>query len=126
MGLFETSWDFTTLPLLEDAYRDSILRETYKNLRSHWNEMTLEMRRLEEANNRIFIEAYGLEDELTPDVPLEEITLTCNPRHRYRGDKSEEELEEMLLADTMKEFISYAVGCMFGRYSLVWQRPGGL
>src|SRR5690606_18735945 len=42
--------------------------------------------------------------------------------YRYRGDKTDEELEELLLADTMREFISYAVGCMFGRYSL--DKPG--
>ena len=80
------------------------------------------MQRLEEENNRIFIEAYGLQDELTPDVPLKEITLTCNPHYRYGGDKTEEELEALLLADTIKEFISYAVGCMFGRYAL--EKPG--
>jgi hypothetical protein len=79
--------------------------------------MTLEMQRLEEENNRIFIDAYGLQDELTPEVPLNEITLTCNPHYRYGGDKSEEELEALLLADTMRELVSYAVGCMFGRYS---------
>ena len=84
--------------------------------------MTDEMQRLEEENNRIFIEAYGLEDELTPDVPLSEITLTCNPHYRYNKNKTEEELETLLLTDTMKEFISYAVGCMFGRYSL--DKPG--
>jgi type II restriction/modification system DNA methylase subunit YeeA len=84
--------------------------------------MTLEMQRHEEENNRVFIEAYGLDEELTADVPLEEITLTCNPKYRYRGNKSDEELESLLLADTMKEFISYAVGCMFGRYSL--DKPG--
>src|SRR5690606_40237208 len=59
---------------------------------------------------------------LTPEVPLEEITLTCNPHYRYGGNKSDEELEALLLADTMREFISYAVGCMFGRYSL--DKPG--
>jgi type II restriction/modification system DNA methylase subunit YeeA len=80
------------------------------------------MLKLEEENNRIFIEAYGLEDELTPDVPIEEITLTCNPYYRYGNNKSEAELEVLLLADTMREFISYAVGCMFGRYSL--DKPG--
>ncbi|MFA6691762.1 MAG: hypothetical protein WCR98_07275, partial [Saccharofermentanales bacterium] len=77
---------------------------------------------LEEENNRIFIEAYGLEGELTPEVPLNEITLTCNPHYRYGGDKSEEELEALLLADTMRELVSYAVGCMFGRYAL--DKPG--
>jgi len=84
--------------------------------------MTLEMQRLEQENNRIFIEAYGLQDELTPDVPLHEITLTCNPHYRYGAGKSDAEYETLLLADTMREFISYAVGCMFGRYSL--DKPG--
>ena len=59
---------------------------------------------------------------MTPEVPLPEITLTCNPHYRYKGNKAEKELEDLSLADTMKEFISYAVGCMFGRYSL--DKPG--
>ena len=80
------------------------------------------MQRLEEENNRIFIDAYGLQDELTPEVPLNEITLTCNPHYRYGNDKSEDELEALLLADTMRELVSYAVGCMFGRYAL--DKPG--
>jgi type II restriction/modification system DNA methylase subunit YeeA len=80
--------------------------------------MTEEMQRLEEENNRIFIDAYGLHDELTPEVPIEEITLTCNPAYRYGVKGSEEDREKRLLADTMTEFLSYAVGCMFGRYSL--------
>lgn len=119
---FETSWDFTILPLLNSDCRQPTLKATYQKLRSHWLEMTLEMQRLEEENNRIFIEAYGLQDELTPEVPLGEITLTCNPHYRYGGDRSEEELEALLLADTMRELVSYAVGCMFGRYSL--DKPG--
>jgi type II restriction/modification system DNA methylase subunit YeeA len=76
------------------------------------------MQRLEVENNRIFIEAYGLQDELTPDVPLNEITLTCNPHYRYANSKTDAELETQLQADTMAEFLSYAVGCMFGRYSI--------
>ncbi|HOT74331.1 MAG TPA: BREX-1 system adenine-specific DNA-methyltransferase PglX [Candidatus Wallbacteria bacterium] len=149
---YETSWDFTRSPLLDisnisggaqgessdlpdsstspslSALRSPLstmhyaLSDIYPRLRSRWRDMTLEMKRLEEENNRIFIDAYGLSDELTPDVPLSEITLTCNPHYRYGGDKTEEELEALLLADTMKEFISYSVGCMFGRYSL--DRPG--
>jgi hypothetical protein len=63
-----------------------------------------------------------LQDELNPEVPLKEITLTCNPYNRYGGDKADEELEALLQADTMREFLSYAVGCMFGRYSL--DKPG--
>jgi len=119
---YETSWNFTTLPLLGFAFRQPPLKATYQKLRAHWREMTLEMQRLEEENNRIFIEAYGLQDELTPEVPLNEITLTCNPHCRYGKDKSEEELEALLLADTMRELVSYAVGCMFGRYAL--DKPG--
>lgn len=119
---YETSWDFTTLPLLNPDYHQSTLKATYQKLRAHWREMTLETQRLEEENNRSFIEAYGLQDELTPEVPLNEITLTCNPHYLYGSNKSEDELEALLRADTMKGFISYAVSCMFGRYSL--DKPG--
>ena len=119
---YETSWDFISLPLLHPDHRQPMLQASYQKLRAHWRELTQEMQRLEEENNRIFIDAYGLQGELTPEVPLKEITLTCNPHYRYGGDKSEEELETMLLADTMRELVSYAVGCMFGRYSL--DKPG--
>ena len=119
---FETSWDFTSLPLLSLEHRQTTLAGTYAHLRDNWRGMTGEMQRLEQENNRIFIDAYGLQDEQTPEVPLHEITLTCNPHYRYGGDKSEEELETLLLADSMREFISYAVGCMFGRYAL--EEPG--
>lgn len=119
---YENSWDFTSLLLLHPDYHQPTLKTTYRKLRAHWREMSLEMQRLEEENNRIFIDTYGLQDELTPEVPLNEITLTCNPYYRYGGDKSEDEQETMLLADTMRELVSYAVGCMLGRYSL--DKPG--
>ncbi|TQE98819.1 MAG: BREX-1 system adenine-specific DNA-methyltransferase PglX [Spiribacter salinus] len=119
---YETSWDFTTLPLLSPDHRGETLADSYATLRTHWQCRTDKMQRLEEENNRIFIEAYGLQDELTPEVPIEEITLTCNPAYRYGVKISEEEREKRLLADTIAEFLSYAVGCMFGRYSL--DKPG--
>ena len=121
---YETSWDFTSLPLLNPDYRQPTLKATYQKLRAHWREMTLEMQRLEEDNNRIFIEAYGLKHELDEKVDLNEITLTCNPHYRYGVEECEvgsekwEEMEARLLQDTMKELVSFAVGCMFGRYSL--------
>lgn len=124
---YETSWDFTDLPLLRPDYRQPFLEQTYTQLCDRWRETTLEMQRLEEENNRIFIDAYGLQEELTPDVPLEEITLTCNPWYRY-GKKCkhqepaafpiDSELEGRLRGNTIREYISYAVGCLFGRYSL--------
>jgi len=119
---FETSWDFTTLPLLSPDHRGATLKDSYSALRAHWQSMTDEMQRLEEENNRIFIDAYGLQDELTPEVPIEEITLTCNPAYRYGVKNDAEGNETRLRADTMAEFLSYAVGCMFGRYSL--DKPG--
>lgn len=120
---YEISWDFTMLSLFQPHHYQSNLKSTYAILRNHWRKnMILEMQRIEEENNRIIIEAYGLKKELTPDVPLAEITLTCNPYYRYGGNKTEEELETLLLTDTMKELISYAMGCMMGRYSL--DEPG--
>ena len=119
---YETSWDFTTLPLLLPDHRGETLETSYASLHAHWRDMTKEMRRLEEENNRIFIDAYRLQDELSPEVPIEEITLTCNPAYRYGVKGSAEDRETRLLADTMAELISYAVGCMFGRYAL--DKPG--
>ena len=115
---YETSWDFTKLPLLSPDHRGETLEDSYAALRAHWQSMTDEMQRLEEENNRIFIDAYGLQDELTPEVPIEEITLTCNPANRYGVKSAKKGREARLCADTMAEFLSYAVGCMFGRYSL--------
>lgn len=115
---YETSWNFTKLPLLSPDYRFDSLEASYARLRAHWESKTDKVKALEEENNRIFIDAYGLEDELTPEVPIEEITLTCNPAYRYGVKGTEEERETRLRADTMAEFLSYAVGCMFGRYSL--------
>ncbi|MBX8814584.1 hypothetical protein HBA91_18360, partial [Ochrobactrum sp. MR34] len=87
------SWDFTTLPLLHPDHRGETLAATYVALRAHWQGTTDEMQRLEEENNRVFIDAYGLADELTPEVPIEEITLTCNPAYRYGMKSSEEDRE---------------------------------
>ena len=115
---YETSWDFNTLPLLSPDHRGETLEDSYATLRTHWQSMTDKMQRLEEENNRIFIDAYGLQDELTPEVPLNEITLTSNPAYRYGIKNDAEANETRLRADTMAEFLSYAVGCMFGRYSL--------
>lgn len=115
---YETSWDFATLPLLSSDHRDETLAATYANLLTHWQGMTDEMSRLEVENNRIFIEAYGLQDELTPEVPIEEITLTCNPAYSLKSEKTDEGREAALRSRTVEEFLHYVVGCMFGRYGL--------
>lgn len=115
---FETSMDFLFIPLLDSKTYINTIEIQYSTLRTHWMSNVLEMKKLEEKNNDIFIKAYGLEGELDKDVPLGEITLNCNPYYRYGSGKTEEQLEGLLLLDTVKEFISYSVGCMFGRYSL--------
>ena len=119
---YEISWGFTKFPLLDKHFSQCKLAVDYSTLRSQWLASAKKMQGLEEENNRLFIDAYGLQDELTPDIPLEEITLTCNPHYRYGGNRSEEELETLLRCDTIKELVSYAIGCMMGRYSL--DKPG--
>lgn len=115
---FETSWNFSTLPILSTSFRGENIAETYDLLRAYWRGRSEEMQQLEENNNRTFIDAYGLQNELVPDVPSDEVTLNCNPAYRYGGKSSEADRETRLLQDTAAEFLHYAVGCMFGRYSL--------
>jgi len=128
----ETSWNFLQLSLLSKRTKENSdlnsncyskdLADSYEKYHTLCRQMTEKIKQLEEKNNRIFIEAYGLENELTPDVPDERITLFANPKYRYGGNLSQEELEKRFREDTIKELFSYAVGCMMGRYSL--DEPG--
>ncbi|EIJ36727.1 BREX-1 system adenine-specific DNA-methyltransferase PglX [Thiothrix nivea] len=117
---FETSWDFAENPLLA-AKRESV-KLAFDAWQAANKAAVTEMQQLEEENNRLFIDAYGLQDELTPDVPLEQITLTVNPRYRYGGNASDAELAQRFQSDTCAELLSYAIGCMMGRYRT--DRPG--
>lgn len=117
----ETSWDFQENEIVrlskelgEGSHRLSDLMDAY---REHWTEQFLQLHANEEELNRQFIEIYGLEDELTPDVPLEEITIL------QQGEISIENGQIIWHDDVLvKQFISYAVGCMMGRYRL--DKPG--
>ena len=116
---YERSWDFQSLPILTTSSDPtSTLKSSYTAWTTQNRETIAEMKRLEEENNRLFINAYGLADELTPDVPLSQITLTVNPAYRYGGKLTEEEQWTRFRQDTMEELVSYAIGCMMGRYSL--------
>lgn len=119
---FETSWDFSTFQIIFDRDIRSTIFKDYMSARSEQLEQISETRRLEIENNHIFIDAYSLHDELDADVPLSEVSLNCNPHYRYGGNRSEEELETLLQCDTLRELVSYAIGCMMGRYSL--DKPG--
>jgi hypothetical protein len=96
---FETSWDFKTLPVLQHPAQT--LAKSQEAADIECLARFAQMKQLEEENNRLFIDAYGLQDELSPDVPDDQITL-------HRPDREQD----------IKRLISYAIGCMMGRYSL--------
>lgn len=98
---FETSWDFENHPLIEYKKDVNIVEEAFNNWSEFAKNQFNQLWKNEEELNRIFIEIYGLEDELTPDVKEKDVTVN---KADYKRD--------------IKSFISYAVGCMMGRYSL--------
>ena len=142
----ETSWDFQRNELLtmdEQVLMDNldyIVDKHYKETGEHicidpaapqpesvewcfdtyctkWERLFMKLHENEEELNRQFIDIYGLQDELTPDVPLDEITIL------QQGEIKIEDGELKWNADVvMKQLISYAVGCMMGRYSI--DKPG--
>lgn len=95
---FETSWDFTKHPLLRNKLTIS---EAYAEWEAECNARFAQLKANEEELNRIFINIYGLQDELTPEVEDKDVTVR-------KAD----------LQRDIKSLLSYAVGCMFGRYSL--------
>lgn len=97
----EESWDFAYQPLIATGSNKSVLSHTWKQWGIRCAERVEQLRLLEEENNRIFINAYGLQEELSPEVPEDQITLT-------RADREKD----------CQRLISYAIGCMMGRYSL--------
>ena len=114
---YENAWMFCKSPLICDGSGQANLEQLYEEVRTGWKEKVLELKKNEEKLNGLFIEAYGLQNELNSKVPFDQITLTCNPHYRYGSDRSDEELETLLKCDTLKELVSYAIGCMMGRYS---------
>lgn len=115
---FETSWDFQSHPLAPMAYERqeqlsagmnseerkkavTLLSERYRRWEQECEYRFTELKKNEEELNRIFIDIYGLQDELTPDVEDKDVTVR-------KAD----------LQRDIRSLLSYAVGCMFGRYSL--------
>ena len=108
----ETSWDFTKNELLKHK-SDSKIETAYNNYCSYWKEKFYKLHANEEELNRLFIDIYELNDELTPDVDLKDITILKSESIINDNNELEFKADEI-----MKQFISYAVGVMFGRYSL--------
>jgi len=136
---YETSWDFKRNPLAPSA---QALREQmdsqfaasrmekfgriswhYENWKQDCEDRFQQLKKNEEELNRTFIDIYGLQDELTPDVADKDVTV-----HRVFDSKDDvpESMKGSNYVRTMRDeivsLISYAVGCMFGRYSL--DKPG--
>ena len=124
----ETSWDFENSPLLNAA---SGLSDSYLQWQLEVTDDFFQLHENEEELNKIFIEIYGLEDELTPAVPLKDITILQEELDR----KKLEELEPLFRAEgkdaielpidrkeVISQFVSYAVGVFMGRYRL--DKPG--
>lgn len=112
---YETSWAFSKDKLLINKI-DNSLSKSMKIYLLNTESLIKKTKFKEEENNSNFINAYRLNDELTSDVPYNEITLTCNPCYRYASN--EENISERFISDTICEHISYSIGCMMGRYSL--------
>ena len=84
-----------------------------------WERMFMQLHENEEELNRQFIEIYGLQDELTPDVPLDEITILQQGEVSINENANDDDDRLIWHSDVvMKQLISYAVGCMMGRYSI--------
>lgn len=116
----ETSWDFQENELTFLSKREGLskkLAEIVEKYKEVWTERFMQLHANEEELNRQFIEIYGLQDELTPDVPLDEITIL------QQGEIKIEDYQIKWNNDVLiKQLISYAVGVWMGRYRL--DKPG--
>ncbi|OZF48315.1 restriction endonuclease [Rhodococcus sp. 14-2470-1b] len=119
---FETSWDFTTPSWLRGIDGQGSFRHHYSVWSSDQACVAQNQQAHETENNRVVADAYGLQDEVPVDVPLHRVSLTRNVEFRYGPGKTGVEYEALEREDLAEELISYAVGCMFGRYSL--NKPG--
>lgn len=118
---FETSWDFTIHPLL--SAKHELLADAYASYKQIANERFAQLKANEEELNRIFIDIYGLQDELTPEVEEKDVTVHCIFDSKDDVPEAMKGSNYILTQQqVVKSLISYAVGCMFGRYSL--DKPG--
>lgn len=125
----ETSWDFKKLSLIDG--KD--LKTAYKNYCNHWRDNFVQLHKNEEELNRLFIEIYDLQDEMDEKVSFDDITILKKEANIIQIDNSitkefSTESEKYLYDrevclefnkdELVKQFLSYAVGCIMGRYSI--------
>lgn len=118
----ETSWDFKQNELLRLSKEsgESSVSKLMDSFQTYWEGKFTELHENEEQLNREFIEIYGLQEELTPEVPLDEVTILQAGEITHVKDSSEYGDGHYLwnYDNIVKQLISYAVGCMMGRYSI--------
>ena len=129
----ETSWDFEKLSLIDG--KD--LRTAFENYCSHWRDNFVQLHKNEEELNRLFIEIYELQDEMDEKVSFDDITILKkeakiveidNSKAREFSSESERYLYDRGVSlefnkdELVKQFLSYAIGCIMGRYST--NKPG--
>ncbi|EKP1481548.1 BREX-1 system adenine-specific DNA-methyltransferase PglX [Salmonella enterica] len=112
---YEDSWDYSR-NLLVKKKKNNIANSYFELIDSHKKTIS-ELLNLEVENNKKIISIYGLSQNVSPNVDIKNITLTCNPDYRYSGEESNG-FHGRFQSDTFVEFISYAIGCQMGRYSL--------
>lgn len=116
----ELSWDFTNPVWSEKDCFSFNLEDCIKNTIEKCLKRTEELQILEQSNNRILLESYSLQDEVDYKVDLKNITLSYNPYYRF--DNYNESQEKLFQQELVNELVSYAVGCIFGRFSI--NHPG--
>ena len=129
----ETSWDFEKLSLIDG--KD--LKTAFENYCSHWRDNFVQLHKNEEELNRLFIEIYELQDEMDEKVSFDDITILKkeakiveidNSKAREFSSESEKYLYDRGVSlefnkdELVKQFLSYAIGCIMGRYST--NKPG--
>ena len=129
----ETSWDFEKLSLIDG--KD--LKSAYENYCSHWRDNFVQLHKNEEELNRLFIEIYDLQDEMDEKVSFDDITILKkeakiveidNSKAKEFSSESERYLYDRGVSlefnkdELIKQFLSYAIGCIMGRYSI--DKPG--
>ncbi|WP_196883518.1 BREX-1 system adenine-specific DNA-methyltransferase PglX [Arthrobacter sp. CAN_A214] len=115
--MFETSWDFTVSPLRVREGTNLPLHQTVAVHIASMEASVANLRETEERINVVLADSYGLTDTVETQVPVENVTLSMNPAYRYGIDRVADH-SKLLSADIVSDLVSYAVGCMLGRYSL--------
>ena len=106
----------------QDRAADVRVADFWATCADEFDALSDRARALEEENNRAFIKAYGLSDELDATVPLERVSLQVNASWRFPSVDDPTSRRSMTNAEAAKDLVSYAVGCMAGRFSL--DKPG--